>query len=60
MCDGSTRFVEETIDTGDLSLALVTTPTSSLYYQFNYTGPSRWGGVWGQLGSQRGGETISE
>jgi|694.fasta_scaffold03159_4 prepilin-type N-terminal cleavage/methylation domain-containing protein/prepilin-type processing-associated H-X9-DG protein len=60
MCDGSTRFVNETIDTGDLSLALVTTPTSSPYYQFNYTGPSRWGGVWGKLGSQRGGETIAE
>jgi hypothetical protein len=60
MCDGSTRFVSETIDTGDLSLSLKTTPATDPYYQYNYVGPSRWGGVWGQLGSQRGGEVTSE
>lgn len=60
MCDGSIRFVSETIDTGDLSLALKTSPATDPYYVWNYTGTSRWAGVWGQLGSQKGGEVIKE
>lgn len=60
MCDGSTRFVNETIDTGDLSLALLGSGATNVHYVWNYIGPCRWGGVWGQLGSQRGGEVIKQ
>ena len=60
MCDGSTRFVDETIDTGDLSLALLGSGATNVHYVWNYIGPCRWGGVWGQLGSQRGGEVIKQ
>jgi prepilin-type N-terminal cleavage/methylation domain-containing protein/prepilin-type processing-associated H-X9-DG protein len=60
MCDGSIRFVSETIDTGDLSLALKGSGTTDPHYVWNYIGTSRWGGVWGQLGSQKGGEVIKE
>ena len=60
MCDGSIRFVSETIDTGDLSLALKSSGTTDPHHVNNYIGTSRWGGVWGQLGSQRGGEVIKE
>jgi len=42
--DGSARFIPETIDTGNLSLAPATTGES------NY-------GVWGAIGSKSGGET---
>ena len=47
LADGSVRFVSETIDTGDLSVAQ---PSG---------GPSLYG-VWGALGSKEGGETVSE
>ena len=47
LADGSVRFISETIDTGDLTVAQ---PES---------GPSRYG-VWGALGSKAGGETIGE
>jgi len=60
MCDGSTRFVDEKIDTGDLSLALLGSGATNVHYVWNYIGPCRWGGVWGQLGSQRGGEVIKQ
>ena len=60
MCDGSTRFVNETIDTGDLSLALLGSGATNVHFVWNYIGPCRWGGVWGQLGSQRGGEVIKQ
>jgi prepilin-type N-terminal cleavage/methylation domain-containing protein/prepilin-type processing-associated H-X9-DG protein len=60
MCDGSIRFVSETIDTGDLSLALKSSGATDPHHVNNYIGTSRWGGVWGQLGSQRGGEVINE
>ncbi|MEW4454006.1 DUF1559 domain-containing protein [Bremerella sp. JC817] len=46
MIDASVHFIPETIDTGDLTLAEVT------------SGPSRYG-VWGNLGSKSGGETTS-
>jgi prepilin-type processing-associated H-X9-DG protein len=45
-CDGSVRFVSETIDCGDLNLPTVT------------DGPSNYG-VWGAVGSTNGGETKS-
>jgi prepilin-type processing-associated H-X9-DG protein/prepilin-type N-terminal cleavage/methylation domain-containing protein len=60
MCDGSTRFVNEAIDTGDLSLALLGSGATNVHFVWNYIGPCRWGGVWGQLGSQRGGEVIRQ
>jgi prepilin-type N-terminal cleavage/methylation domain-containing protein/prepilin-type processing-associated H-X9-DG protein len=60
MCDGSTRFVADMIDTGDLALTLKSSPATDPYHVNNYIGTSRWGGVWGQLGSQRGGEVINE
>jgi len=47
LADGSVRFVSETIDTGDLSVAQ---PSS---------GASRYG-IWGALGSKAGGEPISD
>ena len=59
MCDGSTRFVDETIDTGDLSQTLKSSPATDPYFVNNYIGKSRWNGVWGQLGSQKGGEAIN-
>jgi len=59
MCDGSTRFVDETIDTGDLSLTLKPSGTTDPHFVNNYIGSSRWNGVWGQLGSQKGGEVIN-
>jgi prepilin-type N-terminal cleavage/methylation domain-containing protein/prepilin-type processing-associated H-X9-DG protein len=46
LADGSVRFVSETIDAGNAALAEVT------------TGPSPYG-VWGALGSIRGGEAVS-
>ena len=60
MCDGSTRFVDETIDTGDLSQTLKSSPATDPYFVNNYIGKSRWNGVWGQLGSQKGGEAINQ
>ena len=45
--DGSVGFIPDTIDTGNLSLGLVTGGRS------NY-------GVWGAIGSMNGGEVISE
>ncbi len=46
MLDGSVQFVSETVDTGDLTLGLVTSGQS------NY-------GVWGALGSRAGSEPVS-
>jgi len=46
MCDGSVRFISETIDTGNLAVAQPA------------TGPSNYG-VWGSMGSKAGGESVS-
>ncbi|NLS95854.1 MAG: DUF1559 domain-containing protein [Planctomycetaceae bacterium] len=46
MADGSVTFVSETIDTGNLSLPTVNDGNSPY-------------GVWGALGSKRGGEAVS-
>jgi prepilin-type N-terminal cleavage/methylation domain-containing protein len=45
-CDGSVRFVSETVDCGDLNLSPAT------------SGPSNYG-VWGAIGSANGGESKS-
>lgn len=45
-CDGSVKFVSETIDTGDLTAAQATTGRSPY-------------GVWGAMGSKSGGEVYS-
>jgi len=60
MCDGSVRFIEDSIDTGDLTKRLVASPATDAYFQWKYTGPSRWEGVWGQMGSQRGREVVGQ
>lgn len=46
MADGSVRFINETIDCGNLSSAYMTSGASPY-------------GVWGALGSKAGGETLS-
>ena len=47
MMDGSVRFISETIDTGNLTAAQPSSSAPSPY------------GVWGALGSKRGGEPVS-
>jgi hypothetical protein len=58
LADGSTRFISETIDTGDLSCPDPTrqNPCSSLGNPPN-TSPY---GVWGALGSKQGGEPPAQ
>ena len=62
MCDGSTRFVGETIDTGNLTLSL----TNATFWDGwgnparPFRGPSPWGGVWQAMGSRSGGEVFQE
>jgi prepilin-type N-terminal cleavage/methylation domain-containing protein/prepilin-type processing-associated H-X9-DG protein len=51
MCDGSVRFVLETIDAGSPNDAISGSAAS-------YIGASRWG-VWGAMGSRSGGEMVS-
>lgn len=53
MGDGSVRFITESIDTGDLTV----TPPSPNGNSRRYNGPSLWG-VWGAMGSSRGGEAV--
>jgi prepilin-type N-terminal cleavage/methylation domain-containing protein len=58
LADGSSRFVSETINTGDLSCPdpSVTTPCPTLNNPAN-TSPY---GVWGALGSKQGGESAGQ
>jgi hypothetical protein len=60
ICDGSVRFVSETINTGTLptgtSLATILDVSSDPYK--NYTGPSIFG-IWGAMGTISGGESDS-
>jgi prepilin-type N-terminal cleavage/methylation domain-containing protein/prepilin-type processing-associated H-X9-DG protein len=53
MCDGSVRFVSETIDTGNLSLAEPAGWSVNRYTQSPY-------GVWGAMGSVDGGESRQD
>jgi prepilin-type N-terminal cleavage/methylation domain-containing protein/prepilin-type processing-associated H-X9-DG protein len=59
LCDGSVRFISETIDTGRINELLgggntYVTATNGQ----NWTGPSTFG-VWGALGSANGGDSTS-
>ena len=54
MCDGSVRFISQSIDTGNLAQTH-NTPSSN---PRKYTGPSPWG-VWGAMGSANGGESVT-
>jgi len=55
LCDGSVRFVAETIDAGDPTQI----PPDMNGRPQDYSGPSLWG-VWGSLGTTRGGEPPSD
>jgi prepilin-type processing-associated H-X9-DG protein len=59
MCDGTVRFVSETIDAGNLVMTSteIRTKTGIASGEITgvYTGPSIWG-VWGNLGTPGGGE----
>jgi hypothetical protein len=58
MCDGSVRFVDETIDAGDPSRTTTSTGGSvSAITNPAYSGRSI-RGVWGALGTINGGETL--
>lgn len=52
--DGSIHFISQNIDTGDLSITFPQPPNNTR----TYSGPSFWG-VWGAMGSQSGGETVT-
>jgi len=56
MCDGSTRFVAETVDSGDPTVGQ--TNAANTGYPQGYTGPSI-RGVWGAMGTMRGNESVS-
>ncbi len=51
LCDGSTRFISENIDTGNSTFTVPANPANSRHY----SGPSYWG-VWGAMGSTNGKE----
>jgi hypothetical protein len=52
MCDGGTRFIAESIDSGDPNVTFSNSP-----YNHDYRGRSQWG-VWGAMGSIAGGESA--
>ena len=56
MCDGSTRFVSDTIDAGNPTVGQ-TNPANAGSPQ-GYTGPSI-RGVWGAMGTMRGNENVT-
>jgi hypothetical protein len=53
LADGSTRFISETINTGNLGVAQPATSNTA-----NYSGQSNYG-VWGALGSKAGNEPVA-
>lgn len=53
LCDGSVRFISESIDTGNLAQSAFPLPANSR----TYTGPTQWG-VWGAMGSMNAGEAV--
>ena len=57
MCDGSVRFISETINAGDPSASIDALGTMGSRPQ-DYAGPSLWG-VWGALGTTKGGESVT-
>ncbi len=58
MCDGSVRFISETVDAGDQSKTAPDVATNKSRPQ-DYGGKSPYG-VWGALGTRAGGETDSQ
>jgi prepilin-type N-terminal cleavage/methylation domain-containing protein len=58
MCDGSTRFMSETIDAGDPTLRVQDMPQFGGGNPQDYIGPSPYG-TWGALGTSRSGESVS-
>ena len=56
MCDGSIRFISQSIDAGNSSF-VVPVPANDSNTR-HYSGPSYWG-VWGAMGSAIGGEVSS-
>jgi prepilin-type N-terminal cleavage/methylation domain-containing protein len=54
MGDASVRFVSDSIDAGNPAATLLGPATNTR----QYTGPSQWG-IWGAMGTQAGGETVS-
>jgi prepilin-type processing-associated H-X9-DG protein len=58
LCDGSVRFISETVDAGDPTRTVQQMPEwPGSGNPQNYSGPSPYG-VWGALGTVRGGETV--
>ena len=62
MCDGSVRFISDTIDTGNLAyvfdpvMPTYTTPTNDIFAGIRQDSPY---GVWGSLATRAGGESAS-
>jgi prepilin-type processing-associated H-X9-DG protein len=54
LCDGSVRFITDTIDAGDPNQI----PPDMGGRPQDYSGPSLWG-VWGALGTRAGGERVT-
>ena len=54
MCDGSVRFISQSIDAGNQAASTPNPPSNTR----TYSGPSTWG-VWGALGSTNGGESSA-
>ena len=57
MCDGSVRFMSETISAGDPTMTVQQMPQWGGGDPQRYSGPSPYG-VWGSLGTARGGEAV--
>jgi prepilin-type processing-associated H-X9-DG protein len=57
-CDGSIRFVSETIHTRDLHLMPPLVQGRHGNRSRYYTGPAIWG-VWSELGTRAGGEAAA-
>jgi prepilin-type processing-associated H-X9-DG protein len=58
LCDGSVRFVSETIDAGDPAVVPETATGLVKDAYRNYSGASIHG-LWGRLGTVSGGESVS-
>jgi hypothetical protein len=58
MCDGSSRFVNDSIDNGDIAQILGRRYSDSHGEGHHWTGPSTHG-VWGAMATPSGGESVS-